>query len=136
MSVVAPGAGKYINKPPPTATLSENKKLRKANPALLVTTHPVLDQWHKDSIRHVVGEYGIAVIFVPLDEGDELPVLKPLDPSTMTSFASLGSSSAAHKATLGEVLEEEIMLNVNTEAKVEYLNEDIVDGVRDIMHQT
>ncbi|CAN8097029.1 unnamed protein product [Discula destructiva] len=139
MSAAAPGAGKYINKPPPTVTLSANEKLRRANPALMVTTHPVLEQWHKDSIRHVVGEYGIGVIFVPLDEDedededDELPVLKPLDPTKMTSFASLGSFSAAKQSAAGGSLEEEIVLSVNVEANVEHLIEDIVDGSRNIM---
>lgn len=101
---------------------------------MMVVTHPVLEQWHKDSIRHVVGEYGIGVIFVPLDEDEELPVLKPLDPRTMTSFASLGSFGDAQKTTTGTTLDDEIVLRVNIEAKVEDLIEDIVDGVRDIMN--
>ncbi|KAJ4409177.1 hypothetical protein N0V82_009529 [Gnomoniopsis sp. IMI 355080] len=133
----APGAARYINKPPPTVTLSEDEKLRKANPALMVVTHPVLEQWHKDSIRHVVGEYGIAVIFVPLDEDDEdedLPVLKPLDPRTMTSFASLGSLCNAQTNTAGGSLDDEIVLSINVASKVEDLIEDIVHGVRDIMN--
>lgn len=126
----APGTGKYINKPPPVAILSEDEKQRQANPALMVTTHPVLEQWHKDSIRHVVGEYGIGVIFVPLDV-DELPVLKPLDPRTMTSFAS--AFNVAQDLSPGGSLEEEMVLSVNTEAKVENLIDDIVGRVRDIM---
>lgn len=123
---------KYINKPP-VFTLSEDEKLRKANPALMVVTHPDLEKWHKDSIRKAVGDYGIGVIFVPLYEDEELPVLKPLDPKTMTSFASLGSFGTAQKA-VGATLEEEIVLRVNVEAKVEDLTEDIVDGVREIMN--
>ena len=125
-------ATKYINKPP-VFTLSEDEKLRKANPALMVVTHPDLEKWHKDSIRKAVGEYGIGVIFVPLYEDEELPVLKPLDPKTMTSFASLGSFGTAQKAA-GATLEEEIVLRVNVEAKVEDLIEDVVDGVREIMN--
>lgn len=123
---------KYINKPP-VFTLSEDEKLRKANPALMIVTHPELENWHKDSIRKAVGEYAIGVIFVPLYEDEELPVLKPLDPKTMTSFASLGSFGTAQKA-VGATLDEEIVLRVNVEAKVEDLIEDIIDGVREIMN--
>lgn len=129
-----PGASKYINKPPPTTSLSADEKLRRANPALMVVTHPVLEQWHKDSIRHVVGEYGIGVVFVPLDQDEELPVLKPLDPRTMTSFGSLGSFGHVQGATTtGTTLDDEIVLTVNIEANVEDLTDDIVNGVRDLM---
>lgn len=128
-----PGAAKYINKPPPTTMLSADEKLRRANPALMVVTHPVLEQWHKDSIRHVVGEYGIGVIFVPLDEDDELPVLKPLDPRTMTSFGALGSFGSAQKIDTGTTLDDEIVLTVNIDANVGDLTDDIVNGVRDLM---
>jgi gluconate kinase len=123
---------KYINKPP-VFTPSDDEKLRKANPALMVVTHPELEKWHKDSIRKAVGEYAIGVIFVPLYEDEELPVLKPLDPKTMTSFTSLGSFGTAQKA-VGATLDEEIVLRVNVEAKVEDLIEDIIDGVREIMN--
>ncbi|MCJ1438521.1 hypothetical protein MMC27_007911 [Xylographa pallens] len=124
---------KYINKPPVLA-LSEDEKLRKANPALMVVTHPDLEKWHTDAIRKAVGEYGIGVVFVPLyDDEEELPVLKPLDPKTMTNFASLGSFGTAQKAA-GVTLEEETVLRVNVEAKVEGLIEDIIDGVREIMN--
>ncbi|RFU25217.1 hypothetical protein B7463_g11118, partial [Scytalidium lignicola] len=123
---------KYINKPP-VFTLSNDEKLRKANPALMVVTHPDLEKWHKDSIRKAVGEYGIGVIFIPLYEDEELPVLKPLDPRSMTSFASLDSFGAGQKAA-NAALDEEIVLRVNVEASVEDLIEDIVDGVREIMN--
>jgi gluconate kinase len=137
MSGPPPGTTKFINKPPPTTTLSAEEKSRRANPALMVTTHPVLEQWHKDSIRHVVGEYGIGVIFVPLDQDDELPVLKPLDPRTMTSFGSLGSfGNAQLGAAKPATLDEEIVLTVDTDAKVEDLIDEIVDGVRDLMTVT
>ncbi|RYP07332.1 hypothetical protein DL765_009189 [Monosporascus sp. GIB2] len=122
---------KYINKPP-AFTVTEDEKLRKANPALMVVTHPDLEKWHKDSIRKVVGEYGIGVIFVPLYGDEELPALKPLDPKTMTSFASLSSFGTAPKVA-SATLQEEIVLRVNVDEKVEDLIEDIVDGVRDIM---
>ena len=123
---------KYVNKPPVLA-LSEDERLCKANSALMVVTHPDLETWHKDAIRKAVGEYGIGVIYVPLYEDEELPVLKPLDSSTMTSFAALGSFSAARKAAAGATLDEEIVLTVDVEAKVEDLIEEIVDGVREIM---
>jgi hypothetical protein len=116
-------------------TISEGGKLRKANPALMVVTHPYLQHWHKDSIKKAVGEYGIGVIFVPLyeDKDEELPVLKPLDPRTMTSFALLGTFGAAQKAA-GATLDEEIVLRVNVEANVEDIIEEIVEGVREIMN--
>ncbi|KAF9873983.1 hypothetical protein CkaCkLH20_08717 [Colletotrichum karsti] len=128
-SFVSPTA-KYINKPP-AAALSENEKLRKANPALMVVTHPELQQWHKDSIRKTVGEYGIGIIFVPLceEEDDDLPVLTPLDPRTMTSFACLGSFNLIRAMTL----EEETVLRVNVEGKVEDIIDEIIDQTRQIM---
>jgi len=126
-----PPTTKYINKPP-VFNLSENEKLRQANPALMVVTHPELEQWHQDSIRKVVGEYGIGVIFVPLYEDDELPILKPLDPRTMTSFGSVGSFGGPTTA-VGKTLGEEIVLNVNVEGKVEEITEEVVNGAREIM---
>ncbi|CZR52694.1 uncharacterized protein PAC_02571 [Phialocephala subalpina] len=122
---------KYINKPV-AFTPSEDEKLRKSNPALMIVTHPNLEKWHKDYIRKAVGEYGIGVIFVPLCEDSE-PVLKPLDPRTMTSFASLGSFGAAQKAA-GPTLDEEIVLKVNVQGNVEDVIEDVVDGVQEIMN--
>ena len=114
--------------------LSEDEKLRKANPTLMVVTHQNLEKWHTDSIREAVGEYGIGVIFVPLyDYEEELPVLKLLDPKTMTRLASLGSFGTAQKAA-GTTLEDEIVLRVNVEAKVEDLIEDTIEGAREIMN--
>lgn len=124
---------KYTNRPSLTVTLSENDKLHRANPALMVVTHPILEQWHKESIRHVVGDYGIGVIFVPLDQDQELPVLKPLDPRTMTSFASLQFSDHAQMTTPTGNLDDEIVLDVDTELKVEDIIEEVVRGVQDIM---
>ncbi|KAK2054950.1 hypothetical protein LY76DRAFT_521468 [Colletotrichum caudatum] len=146
-SAAAAPTAKYINKPVTSAPLPDDELLRRANPALMVVTHPELERWHKDCIRKTVGEYRIGVIFVPLgeseddddDDDDELPVLKPLDPRTMTSFASLGSlgafgtGSGGGGGDGGGSLEEEIVLRVNVDADVEHLIEEIVDGVRDIM---
>ena len=123
---------KHVNKPPASA-LPESERLRRANPALMVLTHPDLEQWHKDSIRGAVGEYSIGVIFVPLCEDEELPVLKPLDPRTMTSFGSLGSLGSARTGATGATLEEEIVLEVDAGASVEDLIEEIVQGAQDIM---
>lgn len=129
---------RYINKPPLTVTLSDDENLRKANPALMVITHPILEQWHKDSIRHAVGDYSIAVIFVPLDqEHQELPVLRPLDPRTMTRFESVNNNvlqDTTQKTVMGASLHVELVLNVDTELKVEDLSEEVIEGVRDIMN--
>ena len=96
----------------------------------MVVTHPELEAWHKESIRKAVGEYGIAVIFVPLGERQEeaLPVLKPLDPKTMTSFGSF--------AGMGErtrTLDEEIVVRIDGNGNVEDTIEDIVSGLREIL---
>jgi hypothetical protein len=122
---------KYVNKPP-VVSLSEEEKLRNSNPALMVVTHPRLEQWHKDSIRKAVREYGIGIIFVPLDKDEELPVLKPLDPRAMTRFPSLGAFGAVRRAA-GSTLDEEILLGVDVEARVEDLIDEVVEGVRDTM---
>ncbi|KAK8090311.1 hypothetical protein PG997_005272 [Apiospora hydei] len=135
----------YTNKPPafeaePDAAARE----RRANPALLVLTHPRLEGWHKTAIRDSVGEYGIGVVFVPLyhddddeeeEEGEEdLPVLKPLDPRTMTSFGAFDQIAAAMSSKpAGPSLDEEIVLRVNVEGQVEGLIREIVEGARDIM---
>ncbi|TVY86051.1 hypothetical protein LAWI1_G008940, partial [Lachnellula willkommii] len=134
MSMSAPPtSAKYVNRPPPVPALflSEDEKLRK-NPALMVVTHPELEPWHRDAIREAVGEYGIGVIYVPLLQDEKLPVLKPLDPRTMTSFAALGDLGAREKAG-GASLGEEILLRVDGEGSVEGIIEDVVEGVREIM---
>jgi hypothetical protein len=122
---------KYVNKPA-TLILSNDQKLRKANPALMVVTHPQLEKWHKNSIRNAVGEYGIGIIFVPLYEDEELPILKPLDPKTMNTFPSV-SSYVIPQNSLGRSVDEEIILRVNIDGTVADLIEDIVHGVREIM---
>lgn len=129
-----PAAVGYINKPPAPA-LTETGRLRKENPALMVVTHPTLEQWHKDSIRKAVGEYGIGVVFVPLDDigPDELPVLNPLDPRTMANFSSLVSFASTMRAAPS--LDNEVVLQVNVEAKVEDHIKDIVAGVGEIISQ-
>ena len=127
-SVVA----KFMNKPLSTFTLSDKEKERIGNKALLVVTHPQLEAWHKEAVRKAVGEYGIGVIFVPLgeeeEEEEELPILKPLDPKTMTSFADFGAMKK-----MGRTLDEEVVVRVVGGGNVEDVIEDVVSGVRDII---
>ncbi|KAK2728200.1 hypothetical protein CKAH01_11194 [Colletotrichum kahawae] len=127
-----PPTTKYVNKPVTSAPLG-GEVGRRSNPALMVVTHPELDQWHKDSIRKTVEEYGIGVPSVPLyeEEEEDLFILKPLDPREMTSFGSFGSIPypTAARGCLGE----ETVLRVNIEVKVEDIIEEIVDGVHGIM---
>ena len=120
-------------------TLSEEERLRRANPALMVLTHPELETWHKLAIRTAVGDYGIGVIFVPLyaededeDEEEDLPILQPLDPRTMTSFP-VSFGSIAKKTTGWGNLDEEMKLHISVNADVEGKITEIIDGVRDVM---
>jgi len=130
MSSGPSAVAKFAFKPAPTFTLSDKEKERIGNKALLVVTHPRLEAWHKEAIRKGVGEYGIGVIFVPLgeeDEEEELPILKPLDPRTMTSFGDFGGRKR------GRTLDEEIVVKVVGGGNVEDVIEDVVSGVRDII---
>ena len=118
----------------------------------MVLTHPELEAWHKDAIRDATGEYGIGIIFVPLfttdaehdDEEDELPVLRPLDPRTISEFTSFDALRAAaggvdggKKLKYGKGkegnLEEEMVLEVDVGGSVEEIIEEVVRGVRDVM---
>ena len=149
------GTSQYINQP--VLTISEEERRRKLNPALMVLTHPELEAWHKDAICKATGEYGIGTIFVPLfkidaehdDElekkgKDELPVLRPLDPSTLSEFTSFDAVRAAaggvdggKKLKYGKGkegnLEEERVLEVDVGGSVEEIIEEVVRGVRDVM---
>ncbi|KAH6652000.1 hypothetical protein BKA67DRAFT_660772 [Truncatella angustata] len=124
-----PRSTQFIHKP---VTTSEVERQRQENPALLVLTHPPLKSWHKQTIRNAVGEYGIGVIFVPLDDDGEIPVLKPLDPRTMSSFGSFGAFGATQNRKGGS-LNEEMLLRVDLDANVEGMIEEIIDGVKDMM---
>ncbi|KAF1347581.1 hypothetical protein BDV97DRAFT_355511 [Delphinella strobiligena] len=126
------GAQQYINKPP-VITQSDDESAHKASPVLMVVTHPQLESWHKDCIRKAIGDYSIGVIFVPLDEDEELPVLTPLDPRTMAGFGSLSTFGIARRAVCPS-WDEELVLIVNIEANVEDLTQEIIDGVRDIVN--
>jgi hypothetical protein len=149
------GTSQYINQP--VFTISEEEGRRKSNPALMVLTHPELEAWHKDAIRKAIGEYGIGIIFVPLfkidaehdDElekigEDELPVLRPLDPRTISGFTSFdalravaGGVDGGKKLKYGKGkegnLEEEMVLEVDVGGNVEEIIEEVVRGVRDVM---
>jgi hypothetical protein len=140
----------HINQP--VFTVSEEEGRRKLNPALMVLTHPKLESWHKDTIRKATREYGIGIVFVPLfktdteqdDEWDDLPVLRPLDPSTISGFTSFdtlrtnaedvdgGKKLKYGKGKEGN-LEEEMMLEVDIGGSVEEIIEEVVRGVTDVM---
>jgi hypothetical protein len=149
------GTNQYINQP--VFTISEEERCRKLNPALMVLTHPELEAWHKDVIRKATGEYGIGIIFVPLfktdaehdDElekngKDELPVLRPLDPRTISEFTSFDALRATARGVDGGKklkygkgkegnLDEEMVLEVDVGGSVEEIIEEVVRGVRDMM---
>jgi hypothetical protein len=148
------GPNQYISQP--VFTISEEERRRKSNPALMVLTHPELEAWHRDAIRRATGEYDIGIIFVPLyetdaeqddveeEEEEELPVLKPLDPRTISGFASFDALRAAagggdrgKKLKYGKGkegnLEEEMVLNIGIRGVVEEIIEKVVEGVRDVM---
>jgi len=126
-------------------TVSEEERRRRANPALMVLTHPYLAKWHKLSIRTAVGDYGLGVIFVPLyqdaesdpedyDQADEPPILRPLDPTTMTKFpTSFGDTSNPREREGKGRLYSEMKLSIDVNADVEGKIAEILDGVRDIM---
>ncbi|KAK3651946.1 hypothetical protein LTR22_011876 [Elasticomyces elasticus] len=130
-SVLSDAAPGYINKPP-MAIQFENERLTETNPALVVVTHPKLESWHRACIRKAVGDYSIGVIFVPLDGNEELPLLKPMDPRSVTSF---GPPLKAF-STVRSSWDEEVSLEVNVDAKIEDIAKEIVDSVREIMAPT
>ena len=123
----------------------------------MVLTHPELEAWYKDAIRKVTGEYGIGIIFVPLfkidaehddvleeSKLDELPVLRPLDPRTVSGFTSFDALRAAaggvdggKKSKYGKGkegnLEEEMVLEVDVRGGIEEIIEEVVRGVKDVM---
>lgn len=125
----------------PVFTLSELERLRRANPALLVLAHPQLEPWHKLAIRNATREYGIGIIFVPLyeeqdtdsgddDNGDDLPILRPLDPRTMISFPT---SFGEKRTRVPACLDKEMKVIINTNADVEGKIKEILDSCREIM---
>ncbi|KAK6202098.1 hypothetical protein LQW54_009056 [Pestalotiopsis sp. IQ-011] len=122
-----------------TITVSETERLRQTNPVLMVLTHPGLEQWHRDAIRAAVRDYSIGVIFTPLERGEEeaeedaeLPILRPLDPTTMTSFpVSFGSFAA--KARRVPSLDEELKLKIDVDNDIQGKTAEIIQGIRDMV---
>lgn len=103
----------------------------------MVLTHPGLEKWHKLAIRNAVGEYGIGIIFVPLaseeeEDEDELPVLQPLNPMTMTSFPTSFGAFAKQSRAEGN-LDHEMKLVIDVDADVEGKIREIVNGAREVM---
>lgn len=140
------GTSQFSNQP--VLTSCEEESRRKLNPALMVLTHPELEAWHKDAIRKATGKYGIGIIFVPLfrtdaEHDDELPVLRPLDPRTISGFTSFDAHRAAGGGVDdGKILEygkgkegnmEEMVLEVDVRGSVEEIIEEVVRRVRDVM---
>lgn len=134
-------AGMFATLPRPAVyntvfTVPESELRRRANPALLVVTHPSLDSWHRYGIRNAVEDYKIGVIFVPLeeeqDDEDDLPILQPLDPTRITSFpTSFGSFNTKPDATGS--LDREIKVDIDVDADVENKIDEIVSGILRIM---
>lgn len=90
-----------------------------------------------------MGDYGIGVIFVPLEDEDEdedenerdeedLPVLRPLDPTTMTSFPASFSTFSKKSRGWGS-LNGEMKLRIDVSADVEAKTAEIIEGVMDVM---
>ncbi|KAG8167987.1 hypothetical protein KVR01_003676 [Diaporthe batatas] len=127
--------------------ISEAERLRRENPVLMALTHPYIEKWHKMIIRQALGEYGIGVIFVPLykeqpdtqgegdDETDDLPILRPLDPSSMSSFPlSFGADrTVAGKPRGWASLDEEMQVATDVDADIETKIRNIVDGIKFII---
>ncbi|GAB7353460.1 hypothetical protein MBLNU459_g3920t1 [Dothideomycetes sp. NU459] len=130
-SVIPSDPPMYINKPP-ALTQFQNERLGQANPVLMVVTHPQLESWHKVCIREAVGDYDIGVIFAPLDEDGEMPLLVPLDPRTMANFGPLGTFPTAGPETC-PTWNEEVVLKVDLEARVEDIAQEIVENIRNIL---
>lgn len=125
-------------------TIPEEERLRRANPALMVLTHPELDPWHKLAIRTTIRDYGIGIIFAPLHEKsinftddqeqdeEDISILQRLDPRKMTSFldSSVPGSRATSKTGRRDgLIELHIDLNVDTEG----ITSHIFNGARSIM---
>lgn len=117
--------------------MSEEERLRRENPALMVLTHPELERWHRTAIRTSVGDYGIGVLFVPLDEEEgemveDLPILRPLDPMTMSSFPISVDRNSIAAAGSG-LHDEEIQILIEVNEDVESKTAQIIASVRDVM---
>lgn len=121
----------------PIFTLPDQERFRRANPALMVLTHPPLEAWHKRTMRSVLKEHKIGIIFVPLyeeddDSDEELPVLRPLDPRTMTSFPTLRGTFGQARGTVAN-LTDEMKVKIDTNANIEGQAREIVSKVKDVV---
>lgn len=123
-------APQYVHAPAFPA--SEKEALRRANPALLVLTHPELERWHKLCVKEAVGEYGVGVVFVPLYDDDDFPRLRPLNHRLSTSFASFGGPNSAVETPGGSLTADDV-LRVEIDADVEAITDEIVRGARELM---
>jgi hypothetical protein len=103
----------------------------------MVLTHPELEKWHKLAIREAVGEYGIGVIFVPLydeyEEEEDLPILQPLDPRTMSSFPASSGNPANRARALG-TLDTETKIRINVDAEVDHIINEVISDVKGVMN--
>jgi len=136
-SSVAPASvPRHANRPPASIYQAGSDSVRIATPALLVLTHPSLEDWHQRCIREAVREYSIGVIFVSLDEDDEpdLPVLKPLDPRIVTSFGCFDDLRAKQRVATRH-WGESIALKVDVQIAVDDIAQEIVEGARAIMDE-
>ncbi|KAK0702292.1 hypothetical protein B0H67DRAFT_500434 [Lasiosphaeris hirsuta] len=133
----------------PPATMLKEKPMSNENPALMVLTHPELERWHKLSIRTAVEEYGVGVIFVPLyieteaqakddeDTDEDYPILRPLDPSTMTSFpATSNRSFDAYNRGIGKALDGGAQLRIDVNADVDRQTVEVINGARTLLGLT
>lgn len=120
----------YINKPP--APYSSVGGPGQSNAVLMVLTLPILLDWHRRCIRAAVKDYSIGMVFVPLDVRPEPPMLKVLDPRTMTTFSAISDASVGRMKAWPD-WSEEVVLEVDVEARVETIAEEIVEGVLQIV---
>lgn len=84
-----------------------------------------------------MGDYGIGVIFVPLQKGEEdeenyLPCLRTLDPKTISTFpASIGHDTKSNGESEG--MGREMTIPVDATDDVESKTLGIIEAVKDVM---
>ncbi|KAM7194038.1 hypothetical protein V8F20_008134 [Naviculisporaceae sp. PSN 640] len=136
----------HMSRPVLDIPLSDQDRLRRDNPVLMVLTHAQLEKWHKQAIRNAIKGYGIAVVFVPLDEEEEdvenqcddhhdehddmqdqnMPILRPLNPKTMTSFGDIVMQPEVSRRRWEDV---ELQVEVDVHADVGHRKDEILQGV-------
>ncbi|OAL45677.1 hypothetical protein IQ07DRAFT_684065 [Pyrenochaeta sp. DS3sAY3a] len=148
------GSKSYISQP--NRSVLERANLENPTSALMVLTHPDIEPWHKNAIQEATNEYSIGIIFIPLfrshgqyddkakvPERDELPILRPLAPSSISGFTSFDAMRTAAEGlgndglTIGSCVrgteDEDILLEVNVDATVEEITHEIVGRVQSIL---